>query len=365
MRPIFSQPSAEADMTASVPSIERANAGAAFERLAARLRRAGLVWAQSEPGHVRWSLAGDFLTSLVADSAWIRRQVDDASQRWMHGAATTPEETIPGCWLLPSGSRQRSDGVARGVAIAITAKAAGTGGSLRALCQSAHMDFELTRDLLRSEPMVTAREIPRLAAMVRLLRPVALRKTGTPAVEALLRAVESAHRCVRGHSERTAHLAECLANAAGMTAGECRTARMAGLLHDVGKMGIPEQVLSKPGSLTAEERSLVNMHPEIGHRIVQGVGGLEHAVPAVLWHHERWDGAGYPHRLSGEAIPKMARVMAIVDSYDAMRSDRPYRQAMPPEHALREIHSGSGKQFDPALSQAFIRLIDQQPALAA
>jgi HD-GYP domain-containing protein (c-di-GMP phosphodiesterase class II) len=255
--------------------------------------------------------------------------------------------------------------VARGVAIAITSKAVGLSGSLRALCQSANMDFELTRDLLRSEPMVTTREIPRLAAMVRLLRPVALRHTGTPAVEALLRAVESTHRCVRGHSERTAHLAECLANAAGMTAGECRTARMAGLLHDVGKMGIPEQVLSKPGSLTAEERSLVNMHPEIGHRIVQGVGGLEHAVPAVLWHHERWDGAGYPHRLSGEAIPKIARVMAIVDSYDAMRSDRPYRQALSPEHALREIHCGSGKQFDPALSQAFVRLLGQQPALAA
>ncbi len=365
MRPIFSQPSVEANMTPSAPSVERANAGAAFERLATRLRTAGLVWAQSEPGHVRWSLADDFLTSLVADSAWIRRQVDDAAQRWMNGAPTTPEQPIPGCWLLPSGSRQRSDGVARGVAIAITSKAVGSSGSLRALCQSANLDFELTRDLLRSEPMVTIREIPRLAAMVRLLRPVALRPTGTPAVEALLRAVESTHRCVRGHSERTAHLAECLAGAAGMTAGECRTARMAGLLHDVGKMGIPEQVLSKPGSLTAEERSLVNMHPEIGHRIVQGVGGLEHAVPAVLWHHERWDGAGYPHRLSGEAIPKIARVMAIVDSYDAMRSDRPYRQALSPEHALREIHCGSGKQFDPALSQAFVRLLDQQPALAA
>ena len=253
MRPIFSQPSVEANMTPSAPSVERANAGAAFERLATRLRSAGLVWAQSEPGHVRWSLADDFLTSLVADSAWIRRQVDDAAQRWMNGAPTTPEQPIPGCWLLPSGSRQRSDGVARGVAIAITSKAVGSSGSLRALCQSANMDFELTRDLLRSEAMVTTREIPRLAAMVRLLRPVALRPTGTPAVEALLRAMESTHRCVRGHSERTAHLAECLANAAGMTAGECRTARMAGLLHDVGKMGIPEQVLSKPGSLTAED----------------------------------------------------------------------------------------------------------------
>lgn len=365
MRPIFSQPSAEADTTASVPSVGRAHAGAAFERMAARLRRVGLVWAQAEPGHVRWSLAGDFLTSLVADSTWIRRQVDDAAQRWMQGAPIEPAQPIPGCWLLPAASRQRSDGVARGVAIAITSKASGTDGSLRALCQSARMDFELTRDLLRSEPMVRAREIPRLAAMVRLLRPVALRSTGTPAVEALLRAVESTHRCVRGHSERTGQLAERLATAAGMTAGECRTARMAGLLHDVGKLGIPEQVLSKPGSLTSDERSLVNMHPEIGHRIVQGVGGLEHAVPAVLWHHERWDGAGYPHGLSGEAIPRMARVMAIVDSFDAMRSDRPYRQALPPEEALREIHAGSGKQFDPALSKVFIRMVDQEPSLAA
>lgn len=365
MRPIFSQPSAEARASACDAPIDAKDSCHAFEKLAARLRRVGLVWAQAEPGHVRWSLAGDFLTSLVADSHWIRRRVDEAARRWSDEATLTPEEAIPGCWLLPSGTRHRSDGTARGIAIAITTGAAGANGSLRALCQSANMDHELTRDLLLAEPALHAREIPRLAAMVRLLRPVALRSASTPAVEALLRAMESTHRCVRGHSERTGQLAECLARQIGMTASECRVARVAGMLHDIGKIGVPERVLRKPGPLTPEERALVNLHPEIGEGIVKGIPGLEAALPAVLSHHERWDGAGYPHGVQGEAIPRMARLMSIVDSFDAMRRDRPYRNALSTEQALLEIREGAGRQFDPALASAFVRMIDHAPALAA
>ncbi len=366
MRPTADQPSTEV-MSSVEPARPVAGELAAtrFDRLCRRLRRAGLVWAQAEPSHVRWSTAGDYLTTLVAESPWIRRQVDEVTRRWAEGAPAVAQEAVPGCWLLPSGTRPRCDGVARGVAVAVTRQAATGRGSLRALCQGASMDYELVRDLILCEPAIPVREVPRLAAMVRLLRPVTLRRAGISGVETLLRAVEATHRCVRGHSERTAHLAGRLASAAGMGAGECDHARLCGLLHDVGKLGVPESVLRKPGALTPEERSMINMHPEIGQRLLQGVDGLDHTVPAVLWHHERWDGQGYPHRLSGEKIPRMARLMAIVDSFDAMRSDRPYRDALPVEASLAEIRKGAGKQFDPALAETFLGLLHREPALAA
>ena len=348
------------------PEMKSALPGAArFDRLARRLRRAGLVWAQAEPSHLRWSLSGDFLTTLVAESPWIRRRVDEISQGWTRGTPVTHVEAIPGCWVLPSGTRDRCDGAARGLAVAVTRQAAGPRGSLRALCQGAGLDHDLVRDMLARDSVITVNEIPRLAAMVRLLKPVALRPSPVPGVETLLRAVETTHRTVRGHSERTSRLAQHLAEAAGLSQKERDTVRLAGLLHDVGKLGVPESVIRKPGALTAEERSVVNLHPEIGHRMLQGVRGLEHALPGVLWHHERWDGAGYPHRLSGESIPQVARIMSIADSFDAMRSERPYRRALSDQEAMQEIREGAGRQFDPRLAKTFLQLLERQPALAA
>jgi len=339
--------------------------GARFDRLARKLRRAGLVWAQAEPSHLRWSLSGDFLTTLVAESPWIRRRVDEISQGWTNGAPVSHVEAIPGCWVLPSGARDRCDGAARGLAVAVTRQAAGPRGSLRALCQGAGLDHDLVRDMLLRDSAISLNEIPRLAAMVRLLKPVALRPSAVPGVETLLRAVETTHRTVRGHSERTSRLAQRLAEAAGLSQKEREAVRLAGLLHDVGKLGVPESVIRKPGALTAEERSVVNLHPEIGHRMLQGVRGLEHALPGVLWHHERWDGTGYPHRLSGESIPQVARIMSIADSFDAMRSERPYRRALSDQEAMQEIREGSGRQFDPRLAKTFLQLLERQPALAA
>jgi HD-GYP domain-containing protein (c-di-GMP phosphodiesterase class II) len=336
-----------------------------FDRLARRVRRAGLVWAQAEPGHLRWSLSEDYLTTLVAESPWMRRQVDATVQHWALGEDVSPMQAMAGCWILPAGTRSRGDGLARGLAIAVTGQAAGPSGSLRALCQGARMDHELVSERMRQEPVFSERELPRVASMVRLIRPASLRPTPNRGVEALLQAVETTHRCVRGHSERTAHLADRLAAASGFSGTEREHARVAGLLHDVGKLGVPGHVLHKPGPLTEDERAMVNMHPEIGQRILQGVGGLDHAVPAVLWHHERWDGQGYPHRLSGERIPRLARLMSIVDSFDAMRRDRPYRAALSAEDSLREIREGAGRQFDPRLAETFVRLVHREPALAA
>ena len=340
--------------------------GERFDRLAARMRKAGLIWAQAEPSYLRISNADEWLTRLVADSSWMRRSVDQVVTQWAANSCALAVEAIPGCWVIPAGKKIRSDGMSRGLVVAITKDAIGQNGSLNALCQSAGVDFELTRDLLQREPAILRQEIPRISAMLSLVRPAPLRiASAVPTVEALLRAIETADQSIRGHSERTSNLACRLAQACKLSPTQQETARVAGLLHDVGKIGIPTEILQKRGPLTPEERTLVNMHPEMGKQIVSGLGGLERTVPAVLWHHERWDGAGYPHGLSGEKIPVLARIMSVVDSFDAMRRNRPYRDCMSIETALQEVHNGAGGQFDPAIANTFIEMIDREPALAA
>jgi HD-GYP domain-containing protein (c-di-GMP phosphodiesterase class II) len=129
---------------------------------------------------------------------------------------------------------------------------------------------------------------------------------------------------------------------------------LGGALHDVGKLGVRDEVLNKPGPLTADELSEVRAHPEIGARMVVLDRALRAALPAVLYHHERWDGAGYPSGCSGSAIPLVARILGVVDSYDAMTSDRPYRRARPESRAAEEVDRCAGTQFDPEVAQAFL-----------
>lgn len=127
-------------------------------------------------------------------------------------------------------------------------------------------------------------------------------------------------------------------------------------LHDVGKIGVPDAVLSKPGPLSDEEWELMRRHPELGVKIVQPIGFSSAATDIILWHHERWDGSGYPTGLGAEEIPVTARAFAVADAYDAMTSDRPYRAAMPSEDALTAIRSESGKRFDPSMVEVFMGL---------
>jgi hypothetical protein len=175
-------------------------------------------------------------------------------------------------------------------------------------------------------------------------------------LKALTAAIDAKDRYTCGHSERVALLGRGLALAAGLEPAQAERVHMCGLLHDVGKIGVPEAVLSKPGRLTDQEFALVKLHPEIGYRILKDIPMLEDLLPGVLHHHERFDGKGYPHGLIGEEIPLFARILALADTFDAMSSNRSYRSGMPREKVLAEIAKHSGSQFDPALAGAFARL---------
>jgi HD-GYP domain-containing protein (c-di-GMP phosphodiesterase class II) len=130
--------------------------------------------------------------------------------------------------------------------------------------------------------------------------------------------------------------------------------QLGGALHDVGKLAVSDAILSKPGPLTDREVAEVRTHPEAGARLVAFDRALRPAIPAVLYHHERWDGAGYPTGRAGTQIPLEARILAVVDCYDAMTSDRPYRAALPPEQAIEEVDRCAGTQFDPDVAVAFV-----------
>ena len=135
---------------------------------------------------------------------------------------------------------------------------------------------------------------------------------------------------------------------------------MAGLLHDVGKIGVPEAVLQKAGKLSDEEFGQIKKHPEIGARILRDIKQVEDIIPGVLHHHERYDGRGYPAGLAGENIPLFGRIICLADCFDAMTSSRTYRKALPLEVALSEIRNNAGTQFDPVLTEHFLRIGEQR-----
>ena len=135
----------------------------------------------------------------------------------------------------------------------------------------------------------------------------------------------------------------------------------AGLLHDVGKLAVPDHILTKPGPLDPEERQKVRIHPQVGAGIISGVPFPYPVASIVLCHHERWDGRGYPAGLKGEAIPPVARALSVADSYDAMTMDRPYRKGMPHGEAMRRLAAASGSQFDPAVVAAWEALHEVPP----
>lgn len=175
-------------------------------------------------------------------------------------------------------------------------------------------------------------------------------------LEALTASIDAKDPYTFGHSRRVALLTRDLAAATGLPEEDVAIAHKAGLVHDVGKIGVPEAVLTKPGRLTEEEFAWIRRHPEIGHRILRDIPHFRPVLPGVLHHHERWDGRGYPSGLAGEQIPRIARLIALADSFDAMSSNRTYRSRLSRAEVLAEVQKCAGSQFDPDLVPAFLAL---------
>ncbi|MGW1838938.1 HD-GYP domain-containing protein [Streptomyces sp. NPDC002067] len=178
-------------------------------------------------------------------------------------------------------------------------------------------------------------------------------------VRALVQAVDIKDRYTRGHGERVGRASALIARELGLPEERTEALRIAGILHDVGKLGVPTRLLRKDGPLTPEERRLIELHPEYGHEIVRGIGFLGEARAAILHHHERLDGRGYPYGLQGAQIPECARVVAVADAFDAMTSTRSYRRARPVPVAVAELRKCAGKQFDPRMVRALAAALER------
>ena len=176
-------------------------------------------------------------------------------------------------------------------------------------------------------------------------------------IQALAAAVDAKDAYTQGHSQRVARYAVALAQKIGMPDSEVDLVHITGTLHDVGKIGVPDSILKKPQKLEEDERRIMETHPALGEVIIRKAPKLADTLPGVRHHHERWDGGGYPDGLGGEQIPRIARILAVADTFDAMTSDRPYRKGLSWEIALSEIAKGAGTQFEPLLSEAFVSLM--------
>jgi len=178
-------------------------------------------------------------------------------------------------------------------------------------------------------------------------------------LRALCQAVETKDFYTRGHSERVSRGAGMIAREIGMRADRAEAVRFAGMLHDVGKLGVPTKVLQKEGRLTEEEYAAIQLHPMRGLEIVRDIGFLNEALTGIMHHHERMDGRGYPMGFAGSEIPEFARIIAVVDAFDSMTSSRAYREATSIPDAIAELRKSAGAQFDPKLVDAFAAAVDR------
>jgi putative nucleotidyltransferase with HDIG domain len=180
-------------------------------------------------------------------------------------------------------------------------------------------------------------------------------------MQALATALEAKDHYTAGHSKRVSRFAFLLARRVGLPREKCEDIRNGALMHDIGKIGVPERVLLKPGRLSEEEVKQIQMHPVIGAQIMEPVKPLRRYIPAVKYHHERWDGKGYPDGLRGEEIPVEARITLIADTFDAITSDRPYRPAKPLNLAVDQFEKFAGTQFDAECIRVFLEILEEEP----
>lgn len=186
----------------------------------------------------------------------------------------------------------------------------------------------------------------------------ALTRMTEETARALATAIDAKDKYTHGHSTRVAEYSRSIARAAGKNETECRDIYIAGLLHDVGKIGIPNVIINKEGALTEEEYNKIKTHPVIGKQILSNITQTPHISDGAYYHHERYDGKGYPTGLAAQAIPDIGRIIAVADAYDAMTSNRSYRKTLAQSEARREIEEGIGTQFDPAYARIMLDMID-------
>ena len=182
-----------------------------------------------------------------------------------------------------------------------------------------------------------------------------LKKAYLDSVKVLAEAIDAKDPYTRGHSDRVRRMSLRITASLGFTEERMEILEYGALLHDIGKIGIKDEILRKPGALTPEEYQTIQEHPLIGVKIVEGIEFFKDKIPMIRNHHEHFDGKGYPDGLAGETIPLEARIIAVPDAFDAMASLRPHRSAMPLEDILLEMEKYKGKQFDPKILEIFLR----------
>lgn len=228
---------------------------------------------------------------------------------------------------------------------------------------SATSDAEAKVSQAREERTVAqALEIAYRSLQIKKLLTLGSNRSQT--LTSLVSALKEADSDTEAHVRRTRKMGATLGQRIGLSDAQLTALELLCLLHDIGKIGIPLEILNKPGRLTEQEWAVLRTHPEKGYQIAMSSDELKPIAPMILCHHERWDGNGYPQRLSGANIPVLSRIIAVVDAYDAMVNDRSYRKAMSPEAAQAEIRRYAGTQFDPGLADQFLSMLAENAALA-
>ena len=317
---------------------------------------------------------------LFRRSRMLERRLADLARRWRFEGEDRAEAPIfEGLWAIPLEVSADGD-----VLVSLAASEAFLRDDrLDAMCATAGADRRAMESLLRRGGLVPDDDLARQGRLLRELwtclgpsadttEMPASSESEAPAVvprgagrgvpsaeaplEALVGGIDRRDPTNRGHSRRVAILSRLLTEALGGDAEDCRRAELAGLVHDVGKVALPSRILRKPGPLNRREYAQVRKHPQIGCRMLRGWLGVSSVLDAVKHHHERWDGLGYPTGLQGETIPRLARIVAIADAFDAMTSDRAYREALTVDEAKAELKRCSGTHFDPELVPVFLGL---------
>lgn len=214
------------------------------------------------------------------------------------------------------------------------------------------LTLTLGRSVLRHEAALVSSDRELESALY------SLRETNVAILSALADAIDARDPHTRKHSDDAAEMATAVAEALGLPGDEVETIRLAAILHDIGKLGIPDRILCKAGPLTPEEREVIQRHPDLGADIVDHIPFLRRVADLIRHHQERYDGSGYPAGLAGEAIPLGSRIVAVVDAYSAMTSDRPYRKALTHEQAIAELRRHAGTQFSPDAVSAFVAMME-------